>query len=251
MSKLNKSISVCIATCNGEKYIVKQLESILNQSTPVHEIIISDDSSTDNTIEIIKNIDDQRIVLLEGNYFHSPALNFQNALRSATGDYIFLADQDDIWHINKVEILLSLLNEYDLVVSDCAIIDENDEIIASSLFEIRNSGPGILKNIIKNSYHGCCMAFRKSLLEKALPFPASISMHDIWLGILAEVYGSAHFCTDKLVYYRRHSSNASFTGAKSRYSFIQRIIFRYKLILAIVIRCTKQNIWLKRLANGM
>lgn len=249
MSKINNSISVCIATCNGERYISKQLESILNQSTPVHEVIISDDSSTDNTIEIIKSINDQRIVLLEGNSFYNPVLNFENALRSARGDYIFLSDQDDIWHKDKVHTLFPLLNVYDLVVSDCEIIDENDHLISPSLFEIRNSGSGIIKNIIRNSYHGCCMAFRRSLLEKALPFPASISMHDIWLGIIAEIYGSSHFCTDKLVYYRRHSNNASFTGGKSRYSFFQKFIFRYKLVQAIVIRCTQHFIRLKRFTN--
>ena len=89
------------------------------------------------------------------------------------------------------------------------------------------------------------MAFRRSLLFRALPFPANIPMHDIWLGMMAELYGSTFFCKDKLVYYRRHSNNMSFTGSKSRYFFLDKIAFRYRLIMAIVIRCIHHNMSLK------
>jgi hypothetical protein len=129
-----------------------------------------------------------------------------------------------------------LLYRYDLIVSDCIIIDENENIINPSYFKLKGSGPGLLKNIIKNSYLGCCMAFRRSVLMQALPFPATIPMHDMWLGTLAELKGSTHFCSDKLVYYRRHKANASPASEKSYYGLMDKIRFRYNLISALIMR---------------
>ena len=83
-------ISVCIATYNGEKYIKEQMISILKQLSEKDEIIISDDSSTDRTIEIIENIKDSRIKILKNRKFSQPSLNFENALKSSKGDIIFL-----------------------------------------------------------------------------------------------------------------------------------------------------------------
>ncbi|MDE5758415.1 MAG: glycosyltransferase, partial [Allobaculum sp.] len=90
-------ISVCIATYNGERYIETQIRSILDQLNEDDEIIISDDSSTDRTLDIIRSLNDSRIKLFAGNKFHSRTFNFENALKQATGDFIFLSDQDDIW----------------------------------------------------------------------------------------------------------------------------------------------------------
>lgn len=90
-------ISVCMPTYNGEKFIRIQLESILSQLGNDDEIVISDDSSTDKTVEITKSFNDSRIHLLENNTFHSPIYNLENALKNAKGDFIFLSDQDDEW----------------------------------------------------------------------------------------------------------------------------------------------------------
>ena len=158
-------ISVCIPTFNGEKFIKQQLDSILNQSMPVDEIIISDDSSSDNTVKIIKSYNNNRIKLIENQTFKSPIFNLENALKKANGDYIFLADQDDIWYDNKVEIMMKHLKDYNLVVSNCEIIDENDAVLVHSFFKVMNSGKGVFKNLIKNTYSGNCMALNKNLLK--------------------------------------------------------------------------------------
>lgn len=229
-------ISVCMATYNGRSYIQEQIASILPQLSYNDELVISDDSSTDDTVSLILDINDPRIVLLENNKYRSPVLNFENALIHSSGIYVFLADQDDLWHPNKISILLPLLHLHDLVLSDCKIIDDDDNIINPSFYALRRSGPGIFKNLYKNSYLGCCMAFRRSLLDKALPFPETIPMHDMWLGMVAEIYGTTFFCKEKLVYYRRHSSNASPTGGKSCYKALDMIKFRYKLLTALAKR---------------
>ena len=229
-------ISVCIATYNGEKYIEEQLLSILNQISEADEIIISDDSSNDLTLEKIRGINDKRIKIYENNKFRSPIFNFENALMKAKNDLIFLSDQDDIWEENKIKIMKKELQNYDLVVSDCIVVDENLKILENSFFYLRNSGRGIIKNLYKNTYLGCCMAFNRKILEKALPFPKNIPMHDIWLGIIGESFGKTIFINDKLMRYRRHNNNASPTAEKSNYSIKKKIGFRLNVIKSLILR---------------
>ncbi|PTB96810.1 alpha-L-Rha alpha-1,3-L-rhamnosyltransferase [Marivirga lumbricoides] len=229
-----RKISVCLASYNGENYIEEQINSILCQLDNGDELIISDDSSTDNTVEIIKNLEDNRIVLLVDQKFKSPIFNFENALNYCNGDFIFLSDQDDKWRENKVEVTLKYLNDYDLVVSDCQIINENDEIINESFFALNGSKEGLLKNIVKNSYLGCCMAFKRRVLEKALPFPDLLPMHDWWLGLIGEIYYKTFFASEKLIYYRRHQNNASSTSDKSSNNIFKKLNFRIKMIWELI-----------------
>ena len=233
-------ISVCIPTYNGEKYLARQLDSILMQLGQGDEIIISDDSSTDTTIEIIEKYGDPRIILLKNNSFKSPIFNLENALMYAKGDYVFLSDQDDIWMTNKVELSLKELDGFDLVVSDCTLINENDLQIADSFYAINNSKKGLINNLIKNSYLGCCMVFNRKILDYVLPFPKGIAMHDIWIGLNAEVAGRPKFITDKLVQYRRHGDNLSTSSEKSEFkSFFKikyRIMFIYYVVSRILVR---------------
>lgn len=228
-------ISVCIATYNGEEYIEEQINSILGQLKNNDEIIISDDSSTDNTLDVIKSFNDERIKIFPNNKFHSPIYNFENALKQVQGDYIFLSDQDDIWLDNKVAKMVEALKQYSLVVSDCYVVDKDCNIIRDSFFT-KKPTPGILKNIIKNNYIGCCMALRREVLTKALPFPKQIAMHDIWLGLCGSLYYKAIFIPDKLILYRRHGNNASPTGERSKYSLKYKLCYRIELILLLVKR---------------
>ena len=227
-------ISVCIPTYNGEKYIKEQLDSILSQLSDDDEIIISDDSSTDNTVSIIKSINDGRIQLLENNQFKSPIFNLENALKKAKGEYIFLSDQDDIWMPDKVEAILKYLKLYDLCTSDCSLIDSNGNITEES-YHKKKSRTGFWRNIIKNSYIGCCMAFRREVLDYVLPFPRKIPMHDIWIGLNVQLNGRDVFIDDKLILYRRHGNNASFTGdiGGSQFSISYRIKYRIVLLFLL------------------
>ena len=96
-----------------------------------------------------------------------------------------------------------------MVVHDARLIDESGKEIMSSFYSLRDSKSGIVKNLYKNSYIGCCMAFKKDLIEFAMPFPSKIPMHDWWLGIISEVYSKSIFVEDKLIGYRRHGSNVT------------------------------------------
>lgn len=237
-------ISVCIATYNGEKYIKQQLESILCQLNIDDEIIVSDDQSTDNTVNIIRNIGDTRIKVIEGPGKKSPTLNFENALWQAKGDYIFLADQDDVWKTNKVEVCMKWLMEYDCVISDASMTNENLKVIEESYFKVHGTKYGRKFNtIIKNGYMGCCMAFTKQVLEDSLPFPKDIPLHDIWIGNVAAYWHNVRFIDDKLVLFRCHNDNNSFTAKnKSGFSPIKMLKFRLTIVKDIIIKQLKKYV---------
>ena len=228
-------ISVCVATYNGEKFIREQIESILCQLSSDDEIIVSDDGSTDGTIVIINCIGDKRIRIIEGPRKHSPTFNFENALKEAKGDYIFLADQDDVWKTNKVEVCMKWLQKYDCVVSDAEVTDSNLNPLYPSLYAIMQVRQGHIYNTVwKNGYTGCCMAFRRNILEASLPFPKDIPMHDIWIGNVAAYKYNVKFISEKLVLFRRHNETISCNGKGSKYSIWQQMKFRWSIIKNIV-----------------
>lgn len=205
---MRPKVSVAMATYNGDKFIKEQINSILVNLNEDDEIIISDDGSTDNTITVIKSINDKRIKIVQGPK-KGVKQNFTNAIQNTTGDIIFLADQDDIWSKDKVKKVLKAFEDdiYTLVIHDCQIVDKNLNIINESFFKYRKSGVGVYKNIIKNTYIGCCMAFRRQLLQYIIPIPNNIYMHDQWIGLISELYGKNVFLKEKLIKYRRHGNN--------------------------------------------
>ena len=228
-------ISVCIATYNGERFIREQIDSILRQLSSDDEIIVSDDGSTDDTISIIDSIDDKRIIIIEGPRKHSPTPNFECAMKEAKGDYIFMADQDDVWKPNKVEVCIEWLHKYDCVVSDAEVTDINLNPLYPSLYTIMQVRQGRIYNTVwKNGYTGCCMAFRRNVLNASLPFPKNIPMHDIWIGNVAAYKYNMKFIPDKLIMFRRHNETISCNGKGSKYSIWQQIKFRWSVIKNIV-----------------
>lgn len=225
-------ISVCIASYNGERFIERQIHSILIQLGKDDEVIISDDGSTDETISIINSFNDRRIFVTFNRGINGPVGNFEQALNQVTGDYVFLADQDDVWLPEKVSSVVSLLRKYDLVLSDCVVVNEKDEVVQPSFFRFRGSQPGFWHNTCKNSYMGCCMAFRREVLSYALPFPPRIHMHDWWIGLLVEVKGKVYFHSQPMINYVRHGNNASPTG-ESGYGIVKRLKNRYYLLINV------------------
>lgn len=206
--------SVAMAAYNGEKYIREQITTILNALGAQDELVISDDGSTDRTREIIHEFENQdaRIRLINGPG-QGVKKNFEHAISQCGGTYIFLADQDDIWKPEKVEKVIAAFEEKhcSLVVHDAVVTGEDGEtVLMDSFYQVRNSGAGAGKNIWKNTYIGCCMAFRREVLKWVLPIPEKIEMHDQWIGVLNDIYGSGtFFLQDQLLFYRRHGENAS------------------------------------------
>ena len=238
MEKRIEKVSVAMATYNGEKYIKEQIETILQNLQENDELVISDDNSYDNTINIIKSFNDKRIKLIAGPQ-KGLKQNFNNAIKNTTGDYIFLSDQDDIWMPNKVDKICEIFKKsnYILIQHDAIVVDENDNVIFDSFAEHRKVKTGIIKNLIKNSYHGCCIAFRKELKEKILPIPDNIYLHDQWIGMIAEVEGKTYFLNEKLMKYRRHSeNNSSFKHLSIGKMFKNRVCYLKSLMKYLIRR---------------
>lgn len=208
----NIRVSVAMATYNGEKYIKEQIESILNNLKENDELVISDDGSKDNTKSIIEEFQksDKRVKLFDGPK-KGVKQNFANAIQNCNGEYIFLSDQDDVWENEKVKKVLATFEKENstLVIHNCEIVNENLQKSEKTFFEFRNSGRGIWKNIWKNTYIGCCMAFKSKIKDKILPIPNDIEMHDQWIGVINERYGKSYFLDECLIKYRRHENNVS------------------------------------------
>lgn len=228
-------ISVCMATFNGEKFVEKQLSSILSQLGQHDEVIISDDGSVDDTLVIINKFADSRIKVFLNKKRYGPVGNFENALRHASGELIFLSDQDDVWLSGKVSTVSSLLKNNDLVLTNCKVVDEFGNLLSNSFFDSRNSKKGFWINLYRNSYIGCCMAFRRDILSYVLPFPHFIHMHDWWIGLLVEAKGNIAFCQDPMIMYVRHGGNASPTGEVG-YSFPKQLANRFFLLVNVSMR---------------
>ena len=218
-----------MAVKNGAAFIEEQIQSILPQLGVNDELIVSDDNSTDSTIKIVNAFADERIkVTINPN--GGIVDNFENAIKHSCGDKIFLADQDDVWVKDKIEKMSLHLDQFDVVICDCAIVDCHLHPQSNSFFEVNKSSKGLIKNIIRNSYMGCCMAFNRSILNKILPFPQNIAMHDLWIGLVAEVHYSVYFLPEQLVLYRRHSGNASSSPSKSSRSIKTKVTTRLHLV---------------------
>ena len=202
-------ISVALASYNGEKYIEKQIASILRELGEGDELVISDDGSTDRTIEIIKSFDDSRINLITNpGPAHGTRANSENALCHTRGDLIFMSDQDDLWMPGKVSTMLNVLTPgIDLVHHDSVVTDEGLNELSPSLYELMNNGPGVIKNMKRGSFYGSHMLITRRLLELCKPFPENDEVgHDLWIGLVASMKCQMKFIPDKLIYYRRHES---------------------------------------------
>ena len=230
-----KMISVCIATYNGEKYIQEQLLSIMKQLGSNDEIVISDDGSKDNTKEVIQALKDSRIRYFENQGTHGFTHNFENALSHANGDIIFLSDQDDIWMDDKVSCTMAALEDADFVTHDCVTVNDNMEVLSESRFYDFHVQPGFLHHLVKSRYLGCCMAFKRSVLEVALPFPKNDSLveHDIWLAAVAFLYFKVVLIHKPLIWYRRHGGNASNGGFEKGYSMANKVVRRLYRLAAL------------------
>ena len=221
-------ISVVMATYNGERFIREQLLSIFNQTMSVDEIIICDDNSRDNTVQIIKDIQkeykniDIRLIQNDNNLGYK--LNFKKALSFCDADFIFLCDQDDIWLENKVEVMMKIMNvnkNIKVLASTYDLINENDNPIHIDInprFSNKNMykckvKPNTLvrvpfeRLIVENSFQGCALCICKEVIEK-FQRCFSVDFHHDWLiNLLASEQNGMYFLNVPLFHYRIHSKN--------------------------------------------
>lgn len=211
-------ISVAICTYNGEKFIREQLQSIINQSRRPDEIIIYDDLSQDKTVSTIEKIlyncgIEYKIYVNTKNLGYEK--NFYHAVKNTSGDIVFLSDQDDVWvndKIEKVERVFVDNADISLVVHDVEVCDYKLNCISKSVWQEEGFNPYSKKMVYKSFFEGthvqgCASAFKRNVIDLyGCPFPAGVS-HDMWIGLVCEMYGKVYFLDEKLLKYRQHPNN--------------------------------------------
>lgn len=216
-------ISVAIATYNGEKFIEKQLNSIFMQNLSVDEVIISDDCSTDETVNIckkfIKNNRLENWFVFENDTNVGYCLNFYNAINLCAGDIIFLSDQDDEWYQNKTEIMLNCLkdnSEITVLSSRYDVIDEKSNIINLKLPYLGEKFDNSVETYCVNDFIGCScvrgfsLCFKKELVQHIKPINLNCLLsHDWLISILGCIFGKTAVLNTKLCGYRCHKNNVS------------------------------------------
>lgn len=250
----NSKISIALAAYNGEKYIKKQLESIINQTLKINEIVICDDSTTDATRDIIQSLDFKGIQL---RYYKNelnlgPIENFKKAITLCNGDYIALSDQDDIWFENKLEVLLENIENLDnstpnLVFSNLELIDSSDNIIRDSFFtgdDFQPDNYSFTHLLFEGFLMGCAMLINKKMANEVAKMPKGIIMHDYWIHMVAQCFGKVQYIDQILMRYRSHGNSVT---QKEHLSIIGKVkkelkeapfylkdnIFQAKLFLSI------------------
>ena len=225
--------SVALCTYNGSKYVIEQLRSIINQSIKPTQIVVSDDGSTDGTVDIVKKyLSDKGInyIVTLNQSDKGVSNNFMNALKLCTEEIIFTSDQDDYWMPHKAETILKIFNDNPkgiLVFSNGELTDANLNPLGHDIW----STIGISETkCAKGRWHeyllkgclitGATMSFRKSLLQEIQEIPKEW-LHDGWLAWAAAVKNGLIPCNAKLIKYRQHESNVVGLLPKN---FIKKII---------------------------
>lgn len=215
-------LSVAMCTYNGEKHIKEQLESILNQTLAIDEIIICDDGSNDKTIAILEQFQVEypnKILLYKNQVNLGSTKNFEKAISICTGDFIFLSDQDDIWKVNKVEKVIQHFLAHpstEAVFTNGDLMDDKNEktktnTLWDSVFFIESQleKPINLFKLIsskRNMVTGATLCIKKETKDFILPFPdIKKYYHDEWIAIIIASRKKLDYLTDELISYRIHS----------------------------------------------
>ena len=208
---INKDlVSIAMATYNGEKYLKEQLDSLINQSYKSIEIVIVDDCSKDNTIGLIKQYQEKfnfiRLFINEKN--SGVTSTFEKAITESKGKYIAISDQDDIWELDKIEILLNEIDDFDAVYSNSLLVDSQGNSLGKSFTTIMNMKTYKIGTpfLLSNSVPGHTILMKKDFVEKILPIPKNI-LFDLWIGFCAAGNNGIKFIDKTLVKYRQHDSN--------------------------------------------
>lgn len=230
------NVSVVLASFNGKKYIEQQIESIIHQLDKDDELIISDDHSTDCTLDILKKYDELPNVTILMNQGIGFLDNFTTAIKHTKNDIIIFSDQDDVWLDGRIlKVKEFFYKGATLVVLKSKYVDENLSPLNYDDSRIIKWRRGFFTNLIKNTYSGAHIAVNKNFLEITMPFPKQVKYHDLWIALLAEFYKQQiEYSNEEFTLYRRHSNNV--TGKKNNLIEISknRLILIYTLFSKII-----------------
>ena len=194
---------------NGEKYVVRQLESILDQLSADDEVILVDDCSTDGTVEAVKGLNDARIVIHVNDRNRREVCSSGCAISLARHQNIFLSDQDDIWLPGRVALITQALQTALLATTNFDWVDRDEQPLKLSHDGVLPESSRHFKNIAdifvgKTTDFGCAMGFRREFLSLIVPIPGYVELHDWWVALAGNLAGSNVHLSDKTFWKRRH-----------------------------------------------
>ena len=215
---------------NGEEFLPQQLESILRQTHQNIELVICDDCSQDDSFDLIAEYaaKDDRIRLFKNDVNLGFVKNFEKAFSLCKGDFIAMADQDDVWAENHIEVLLENIAGCDLIGANADLTDERLNPVGSTTAQARKmeflpqSKEEWFFFLLHGSvFQGAAVLFRRSLLEKALPIPDGVPFHDYWLALIAASgENGVKYTPECVLRYRQHGTNQ--TG-NTRWTTLQKV----------------------------
>ena len=221
-------ISILMATYNGEKYLVEQIESLFGQTMNDFTLWIQDDNSTDSTWEILetyKNLFPDKINLLRNTTNMGARDSFLHMMANIKDEYVMLCDQDDVWLPTKIEVTLAKLKELEekflndtplLVHTDLKVVDKTLKLLSPSYKKStkRNYNRMEYRHVVTmNNVSGCTAMYNKALARYLTKPPSFCIMHDFWLQLVAATFGKIDHVEEATILYRQHSDNA--LGAKN------------------------------------
>lgn len=239
------NVSVCMATYNGEKYIVQQLRSILCQLSSFDEVVIVDDCSSDATCELIDAFEDQRICLYHNENNLGFVKSFEKSISYAKNDIVFLSDQDDEWYKQKVAVVKRLFidNNFDLIIHNATVVDGKGNVILDKWHRKPLGRHLFTRHFINNHNMGCMMAFRREFLDIAYPFPDCVESHDQWIGLNIDLQKKKiYFLDECLMLWIRHGLNASSMCPRSAGEIIASRIKMCCLVMIFYWRKIKRSL---------
>lgn len=244
-----------MASYGGQSFIGAQIASILEQLRGDDELVIVDDASPDGTVSVIRAIEDPRIRLIEQAENAGYVRTFEHALSEATGEFLLLADQDDLWAPGRVDAMCEALHGADVVASNLDLLEVTDrgarstgEAIAGPLgitawrlprvgsqTPVRNS-LGVLAGLMP--YFGCAMGMTRSFATTVvLPFPQWLyESHDLWIALTGNIAGRVTHIDDVTTYRRLHDANASPAKPRSLGRVLRSRVLVLRMILAALRR---------------
>lgn len=263
-----KKIVILLATYNGERYLRQQLDSLMRQTYKNWELYIQDDSSTDTTVEIIKEYQRlySNIVFLQPSCKLGAKGNFIKMLEQVEADYYFFCDQDDVWLEDKVESSLQYMSQLEkmteyadkpiVVHTDLKVVDSELNTIAPSFWAYSHVNPVKLsvfsKLATRNVVTGCTMLFNKSAREQSLPVPEEACMHDLWVTLsVMKVGGVLKYIESPKVLYRQHRGNVVGIRNAGGLNLIGKKLFHLKSLWNTnvanyrMLRCLNYGSWMK------
>ena len=242
---MSQHITVLLAAYNGVSYIEEQIRSILGQTLPPDQLLISDDGSTDGTVELLERLQAEYPSVLrlvahkrEGDYqdrwdqVPAPAMNFfwlLSQVSTKPGEYILLSDQDDVWLPEKIAHSVEAVklaeaqspNVPIALFGDARVVDDSLQQLHPSFQQMsgyHTDALDVAHLLMENKLIGCTMLFNRALRDKLTDtVPDGLRMHDWWIALIASAFGRIIYLDEPLLLYRQHTGNVVGGSSRSHY----------------------------------